>query len=131
LLDTFFQIKLVFINASLTFRFRTLSSMESGAFITTVASDGRLSVLRDQGAIYYSVQLESGRISLPNAVVPIHVDGEPCIAIAGCDKAGVFVWQNSPLCEVRSLPYKDKVHCICRNAAGTKLYFGTQAGCVC
>ena len=54
---------------------------------------------------------------------------EPCIAIAGCGKgAGVYLRHAVTLGEVRSLPYKEDVYCVCINATGTKLLFGTQSG---
>jgi hypothetical protein len=65
----------------------------------------------------------------PNAVAATYVDGEPCIAIAGSGKgAGVYLRHAVTLDEVRSLPYNKSVYCICINATGTKLFFGTQSG---
>ncbi len=57
------------------------------------------------------------------------LDGEPCIAIVGNGEgAGVYIRHAVTLCEVRSLPYKDDVFCVCINAAGTKVFFGTASG---
>ena len=67
-----------------------------------------------------------------NAVTPMYLDGEPCIAIAGYGEgSGVYIRHAITLGEVRSLPYKENVYCVCINAAGTKLYFGTESGCIC
>ena len=64
-----------------------------------------------------------------NAVVATHLDGEPCIAVAGFgERADVYLWHAVTLGEVRSLPYKEDVYCICINATGTKLFFGTESG---
>ncbi len=66
------------------------------------------------------------------AVAATHVDGEPCIAIAGCGKgAGVYLRHAVTLEEVRSLPYKENVNCVCINTTGTKLFFGTKSGWIC
>ena len=67
-----------------------------------------------------------------NAVAATYMDGEPCIAIAGQGKgAGVYLRHAVTLGEVRSLPYKEGVNCVCINATGTKLFFGTEAGWIC
>ncbi len=64
-----------------------------------------------------------------NAVAARYVDGEPCIAVAGYGKgAGVYLRHALTLGEVRSLPYKEDVYCVCINASGTKLFFGTESG---
>ncbi len=65
-------------------------------------------------------------------VAATYVDGEPCIAIAGCGKgAGVYLRHAVTLGEVRSLPYKEEVNCVCINASGSKLFFGTDSGWIC
>ncbi len=65
----------------------------------------------------------------PNAVVATYKNGEPCIVIAGYGKgAGVYLRHAVTLVEVRSLPYKEGVSCICLNATGTKVFFGTKSG---
>ncbi len=67
-----------------------------------------------------------------NAVAAAYIDGEPCIAIAGCGQgAGVYLRHAVTLGEVRSLPYKEDVYCVCINATGTKLFFGTHSGWIC
>ena len=67
-----------------------------------------------------------------NAVTATYVDGEPCIAIAGFGKgAGVYIRHAVTLGEVRSLPYKEDVYCVCINATGTKLFFGIKSGWIC
>ncbi len=67
-----------------------------------------------------------------NAVAATYIDGEPCIAIVGQGKrAGVYLRHAVTLGEVRSLPYKEDVWCVCINATGTKLFFGTQSGWIC
>ncbi len=58
-----------------------------------------------------------------------YMDDEPCIVIAGKGKrAGVYLRYAVTLGELRSLPYKEDVNCVCMNATRTKLYFGTQSG---
>ena len=67
-----------------------------------------------------------------NAVVLTFLNDEPCIAIAGRGfGAGVYLRHAVTLSEVRSLPYKEDVRCICINATGTKLFFGTKSGLIC
>jgi hypothetical protein len=67
-----------------------------------------------------------------NDVVSAYIDGEPCIAIAGCGKgAGVYLQHAVTLDEVRSLPYKEFVYSVGFNIAGTKLLFGTNSGWFC
>ena len=64
-----------------------------------------------------------------NAVAATYVDGEPCIAItAWGEGSGVYLRHAVTLGEVRSLPYKEDVCCLCINATGTKLFFGTNSG---
>ncbi len=89
---------------------------------------GQCSVFRDQDVIHFNVQLPMERVGL-NAVAAMYMDGEPCIAIAGwSDGAGVYIRHAVTLSEVRSLPYKEDVWCICFNASGIKLFFGTESG---
>jgi hypothetical protein len=67
-----------------------------------------------------------------NAVAATYMNGEPCMAIAGFDEgAGVYLRHAVTLGEVRSLPYKENVYCVCINATGTKLFFGTKSGSIC
>jgi hypothetical protein len=92
---------------------------------------GQCSVFCDQAVIHSSVQLPMHGV-FRNAVAATCVDGEPCIAIAGCGKgAGVYLRHAVTLDEVRLLPYKEIVCCLCINATGTKLFFGTQSGWIC
>ena len=66
------------------------------------------------------------------AVAVTYLDGEPCIVVAGWGKgAGVYLRHAVTLMELRSLSYKEDVWCICINATGTKLFFGTQSGWIC
>ncbi len=88
-------------------------------------------MFRDQEVIHSNVQLPMEGINF-NSVVAIYVDGEPCIGIAGWGKgAGVYLRHAVNLYEVRSLPYKEDVFCLCFNAIGTKLFFGTGSGWIC
>ena len=88
-------------------------------------------MFRDQEVILSNVQLPSDE-SVFNAVAPTFVHGEPCIAIAGYGKgAGIYLRHAVTLDEARSLPYKENILCICMNATGTKLFFGTQSGWIC
>jgi hypothetical protein len=104
------------------------NSFDRDAFITAVNRDGLCSVFRDQEVIHSKVQLQMETV-YNNAVAATYVDGEPCIAIAGCGKgAGVYLRYAVTLGEVRSLPYKEDVLCVCINAMGTKLFFGTNSG---
>ncbi len=85
-------------------------------------------MFRYQEVIRSNVQLPMERVYF-NGVAATYVDGEPCIAIAGFGKgAGVYLWHAVTLGEVRSLPYKEGVYCVCINAPGTKLFFGTKSG---
>ena len=102
--------------------------VDLNTFIITVDQNGQCSVFRDQEVIHSNVQLPMQGV-WQNAVAAIYVDGELCIAIAGYGKgAGVYLRHAVTLGEVRSLPYKEDVRCICINATGTKLFFGTQSG---
>ncbi len=85
-------------------------------------------MFRDQEVIHSNLQLPMQRVYY-NAVAATFADGEPCIAVAGCDKrAGVYLRHAIILGEVRALQYKEDVECICINASGTKLFFGTKSG---
>jgi hypothetical protein len=87
-------------------------------------------VFRDQEVIHANVQSVQ-KVDF-NAVVAFFVHGEPCIAIAGYGKgAGVELRHAVTLGVVTSLPYKKGVYCVCINATRTKLFFGTQSGCIC
>jgi hypothetical protein len=100
-------------------------------FIVTVNYYGQGSVFRDQEVIHSNVQLPMESVNR-NAVATTFMDGEPCIAIAGYGKgAGVCLRHAVTLGEVRSLPYKEDVWCVCVNATGTRLFFGTQSGWIC
>jgi hypothetical protein len=105
-----------------------LISFGRDTFITTTKSNGRCSVFRDKEAIHVNVQLPLENVN-NNAVAATYVDGEPCIAVAGYgESAGVYIRHAVTLGHVRSLPYKEDVHCVCINASGTKLFFGTPSG---
>jgi hypothetical protein len=98
------------------------------AFIATVNSNGQCSVFRDQEVIHSNVQLPMEEVHL-NGVAAAYVDGEPCIAISDWGEgSGVYLRHAVTLGEVRSLPYKEDVYCVCINATGTKLFFGTELG---
>ncbi len=108
---------------------RSLNSFDP--FIATVNRKGQVSVFRDQEVIHSNVQLQMQKVS-GNAVAATYVDGEPCLAIAGCGKgAGVYLRHAVTLGEVRSLPYKKDVYCVYMNATGTKLLFGAGTGWIC
>jgi hypothetical protein len=78
--------------------------------------------------IHFGVQLPMQWVG---DVVATYLEGEPCILLAGWGKgAGVYLLHAVTLCEVRSLPHKEDVWCVCVNATGTKLYFGTDSGCI-
>jgi hypothetical protein len=103
-------------------------SFDRGTFLAIVNYRGQCSVFRDQEMILSNVQLPMEWIT-HNAVAATYIDGEPCIAIAGYRKgAGVYLRHAVTLDEVRSLPYKEDVYCVCINATGTKLFFGTKSG---
>ncbi len=88
-------------------------------------------MLRDQEVIHFNVQLPMQKIN-NNAIVATYVDGEPCFAVAGKGKgAGVYLLRAVTLGEVKSLPYKKDVYCVCINTTGTKLFFGTESGWIC
>ena len=88
-------------------------------------------MFRDQEVIHSNVQLPIERI-YTFAVVATYLDGEPCIAVGGFGEgAGVYLRHAVTLGEVRSLPYKENVYCVCINATGTKLFFGTKSGWIC
>ncbi len=108
-----------------------LTSFARDTFIVTVDKGGRGSVFRDQEVIHSNVQLPIERI-YTCAVVATYLDGEPCIAVGGFGEgAGVYLRHAVTLGEVRSLPYKGHVSCVCMNTTGTKLFFGTDSGCIC
>ena len=78
--------------------------------------------------IHRNVQLSMEKV-YSNAVVATDMDGEPCIAIAGHGKSsGAYIWHAVTLHEVKSLPYKEDVFCVCANVTGTKLFFGSRSG---
>ncbi len=86
---------------------------------------------RDQEVLQSNLQLPMERVN-SNAVAATYVDDEPCIAIAGHGEgAGVYLRHIVTLGDVRSLPYKESVYCVCINASGTKLFFGTESGWIC
>ncbi len=98
--------------------------------MATVNGLGQVSVIRDQEVIHSNVQLPMQYVH--TKTVATSFDGEPCIAIAGCGKgAGVYLRHAVTLRELRSLPYKEDVRCVCVNATGTRLFFGTQSGQIC
>ncbi len=97
-------------------------------FTVAVNRYGQVSVFRDQEVIHSNVQLPMARVYV-NAVAATYVDGEPCIAVAGQGEgAGVYLRHAVTLGEVKSLPYKESVYCVCVNASGIKLFFGTESG---
>ncbi len=104
-----------------------LNSFDRDTFITTVNCVGQVSVFRDQEVLHSNfrpVQCVS-----QNAIVPTRWDGEPCIVIAGYGEgAGVHLRHAVTLARVRTLPYKEGAYCVCINATGTKVFFGTQSG---
>jgi hypothetical protein len=104
------------------------TSIDRDAFITTVNCYGRGSVFRDQEVIHSNVQLPMQKV-IPNAVAATYLDGEPCIAIAGWGNgSGVYLRHAVTLGEIRSLPYKEGVFCVCVTSTGTRLLFGTESG---
>ncbi len=110
--------------------YRCLNSFDRNAFFVTFNRNGQVSVFRNQEVIHSKVQLPMDRIEF-NAVAAAYVDGEPCIAIAGRGKgAGVYLRHAVTLGEVRSLPYKEDVYCVCVNAPQTKVFFGTASGSI-
>ena len=110
---------------------QSLNSFDRDIVIVTVNDDGEGFVFRDQEEINSNVMLPMEKVDF-NAVAATYVDGEPCIAIAGYGKgAGVYVRHAVTLDKVRSLPYKENVYCVCVNATGTKLFFGTESGWIC
>ncbi len=108
----------------------SLNRFDRDTFIVTVNNKGQVSVFRDQEVIHSNVQMPMEGVN-NNAVVSMYVDGEPCIAIVGWGKgAGVYLRHALTLGEVRSLPYKENVWCVCTNTIGTKLFFGTESGSI-
>ncbi len=107
------------------------SSFDRDSFIATVSAYGQASLFRDQEVIHFNVKLPMQGIVI-NAVAATYLDGEPCIAIAGWGKgAGVYLLHAVTLGMVRTLPYKENVNCVCINATGTRLFFGTYSGWIC
>jgi hypothetical protein len=108
-----------------------LNSFAFGAFVTTVNEKGLVSVFRDQEVIRSNVQLPMRNVNV-FAVAATYMDGEPCMAVAGWGiRAGVSLRHAVTLGEVRLSPYKEDVRCVCINATGTKLFFGTETGLIC
>ncbi len=107
-----------------------LNSLDPGMFITTINAHGQVSVLSDQEVILSDIQLPMSSVNY-NAAQATYVDGEPCIVVAGYNEgAGVYLRQALTLCEVKSLPYKENVYCVCINATGIKVFFGTESGSI-
>ena len=105
-----------------------MNSFDRESLIATVYGDGQVSVFRNQEVIHSNVQLPMRQVFF-NAVAATYMDGEPCIAIASFGKGpGVNLRHAVTLCEMRSLPCKDSVWCVCINATATKLFFGTNSG---
>ncbi len=105
-----------------------LNSLDPCTFIVTVNGNGLVSVFRGQELIHYNVQLPMEEVYF-SALFVTYLDGEPCLAIAGYGKeAGVCLRHAVTLDEVRSPPYKGLVYCMCMNAAGTNVFFGTHSG---
>jgi hypothetical protein len=108
-----------------------MSSFDRASFIATVNFKGQYSVFHDHEIIHSNVQLPTENIFF-NAVAATYVGGEPWVAIAGFGKgSGVYLRHAVTLGEVRSLPYNESVYCVCFNATGTKLFFGTKSGWIC
>ena len=106
----------------------TNHSFTRDTLVVTVSFDAQCSVFRDQEVIHSNVQLPM-EDKYFNAVAAAYVDGEPCIVIPGHEEsAGVCFRHAVTLGEVKSLPYKEDVHCVCMGATGTKLFFGTHSG---
>ncbi len=82
-------------------------------------------MFRDLEVIHFKVKLPMELVYL-NAVAAMVIDGDPCIVIAG-----VYLQHALTLGEVRSLLYRENVYCVCVNATGTKLFFGTKSGWIC
>jgi hypothetical protein len=100
-------------------------------FTVVVNRENQCSVFRDQEVIHANVQLPMDRVNF-NAVTATYVDGEPCIAMAVWGKeAGVYLRHAVTLGDEKSLPYKEDVWCVCINATGTNLFFGTKSGSFC
>jgi hypothetical protein len=96
--------------------------------MTTINENGQASVFCDQESIHSNVQLPMEGV-FRNSVVATYMDGEPCIIVAGFGNgAGVYLRHAVTLGEVRSLPYKESVFCICIHANATKVFFGSQSG---
>jgi hypothetical protein len=97
-------------------------------YITIVDRDGRGSVFRDQCVLQDNVLLPMESIHF-NAVMQTYLDGEPHIVIAAYGKrSGVYLLHAMTLGEVRSLPFKRDVSCVCIDVTGTKAFFGTESG---
>jgi hypothetical protein len=101
-------------------------SFDRGSHVITVSGMGQCAVFRDQEVILSNLKLPMDKVNL-DAVVVTYVEGEPWIGVAGYGKgAGVYLRHAVTLGQVRSLPYKEDVYCVCINA--TKLFFGTYSG---
>ncbi len=112
----------------LCFSHHDRSSFDSSTFVDTVNVFGQICVFRDQEEIHSNVQLPMQEVEC-NAVAAMYLDGEPCIAVAGYfNGAGVYIRHAVTLREVRSLPYKEHVFCVCVHVTGIKLFFGTKSG---
>jgi hypothetical protein len=99
-------------------------------FTVTLNGKGQCSVFRDQDTIHSNVQLPMENVYF-NAVAATYMNGEPCLVVAGWnDGSGVYLRHAVTLCEVRSLPYKEDVWCVCIDATGNTVFFGTESGLI-
>ncbi len=109
----------------------TTNTLDHDEFIAIFDGFGQVSVFRNQEVVHSNVQLPKEMVP-SNAVVATYIDGVPCIVIAGHGKgAGVYLRHGITMCELKSLPYKESVYCICINTTRTKLLFGAQSGLIC
>ncbi len=73
--------------------------------------------------------LPKKKVESNNAFATTYTDGEPCIVMAVYGQgAGVYIRHAVTMDEMRALPYKEDVYCVCINATGTKVFFGTESG---
>jgi hypothetical protein len=96
----------------------------------TVSHTGQCSVFRDQEAIHFNVQLPVKGVST-SAIAVMSLDGEPCVVLGSYGNgSGVYILHAVTLELLHSLPYKKYVECICIDATGDKVFFGTESGLI-
>lgn len=99
----------------------------------TVNGYGQCSVFRDQEVIHSDTQLPMYRVNLNNAVLAAtYLEGDPCICIAGQgEESGMCLRHAVTLEKVRSIPFKEDVHCVCANecSLGSKKGMLVSATC--